>query len=198
MPKPPLIASVLGVAMVISLAACGSSQPEVRQVTEFTEQDAELFEDGVDLIADPEQLEGRWRKEWSRELDLRVRRAEFVGLVTVHTLRTDIDPERRSTYRLLVEVDKELLGEAPDELTLTVHEGQGGFGTIHGNDRRILNQPFVAFLKWYRTDEGGIAPHWHLAPAAEPVAERVKWLIEKRHDKEIEEPGSRRVIIHDN
>jgi hypothetical protein len=192
----PLVSTVVALAAALSVG-CGGAAPKPRPVTEFTERDGRLFEDGVDFVGDPEALGGRWRDEWSEHLDHRVRRADAVAIVMVRTVRTDIDLDRRSTYRLLADVEEELLGALPEELSLTVNEQQQGFTTVQGNEERILNQPFVAFVKWYRTRSGQVEAHWHLAPASEPVLDRTAWLLEKRRDVE-RDRGRRSVVVHDD
>lgn len=185
-------------AVFTGVAACGGSAPPARATSPFTDEHAEVFEDGVDFIADPGHLEGRWRQDWSRDLDRRVSWSDLIARVTIHTLRTDTDLDRVNTYRLIAEVDETLWGEPPeDELTLTVREGEAGYGTIEGNDRRILNQPFVLFLKWYDAPDGNVRPHWHLAPATEPVTARVEYLIENRL-RAPDERADERVIVHEN
>lgn len=179
------------------LSGCGSAPPPARATTPFTAEHAEVFEDGVDFIADPTQLEGRWREDWSRDLDRRVSESDVIAKVTVHTIHTDTDLDRVSTYRLVGEVEEALWGEPPeDEVTLSVREGDPGYGTLEGNDRRVLNQSFVAFIKWYDAPDGTVRPHWHLAPSTEPVVSRVEYLIENRL-RAPEDRADRRVIVHE-
>ncbi len=185
-------------ALASLLAACGSAAPPARSTSPFEAQHAEVFEDGADFIADPTHLEGRWREDWSRDLDRRVSWSDVIARVTVHTLRTDTDLDRVDTYRLIAAIDEALWGQAPeDDLTLTVREGEPGYGTLEGNDRRILNQPFLLFVKWYDTPEGQVRPHWHLAPATEPVVSRVEYLIDNRL-RAPEDRADQRVIVHEN
>lgn len=189
-------ATVLGLGIMASLSACGSSRTQIQRDTRFTEEHAKVFEDGVDFVTDPEQLGGRWRKEWSREIDKRVRFSDAIARVTIHTLRTDISPKGGSTYRLIAEVDKTFVGSLPeDEIMLTVSEGARGYPTIEGNDDRILQESYFVFIKWYENEDGKVAPHWHLSPTNEPVAERLKWLIEDRRDVALEDEGGRRRVI---
>jgi hypothetical protein len=191
-------ASLILLAAPVLLSACGSTAPPARATTPFTAEHAEVFEDGVDFIADPTHLEGAWREDWSRDLDQRVSESDLIARITVHTLRTDTDLERINTYRLQAKIDEALWGEPPeDEVTLTVREGEAGFGTLEGNDRRILNQPFLAFIKWYDAPDGQVRPHWHLAPATEPVVSRVEYLIENRL-RAPEDRAERRVTVHED
>lgn len=191
------IPTLLTVAIAL-LSACGGSATPARQTSPFTEEHAAVFEDGVDFIADPTALEGRWRQDWSRDLDQRVTWSDLIAKVTINTLRTDTDLDRLSTFRLIAVVEDSMWGDPPEEeMVLTVREGEAGFGTIEGNERRILNQPFIAFVKWVETPTGEVSPHWHLAPATEEVTARVEYLIENR----LVDPdarGDRRVIVHEN
>lgn len=189
------------IALVFATAAwttaCGGPPPAPTGHP-FSADDRRTFEDGVDFVADPTALEGRWRQEWSDDLQARIGAADAVAKVTVHTLRTDVDPGRRTTYRLIVGVDERLLGELPSELTLTSAEDEEGYRTIEGNDRRLLQQPFVLFLKWEQvTPDAEAAPHFHLSPATDAVAQRVAYLLERRRGVEREHPV-RRVVVHHN
>lgn len=190
--------SALAFALIALGIGCGGTAEPARATTPFTADHAEIFEDGVDFIADPTSLEGRWREDWSRDLDRRVSESDLIAKVVIHTIHTDTDLDRVSTYRLVAEVTEELWGGAPEEeLQLTVREGEAGYGTLEGNDRRVLDQPFVAFIKWYDAPDGTVRAHWHLAPSTEPVVTRVEYLIENRL-RAPEDRADRRVIVHDN
>jgi len=181
------------------LSACGAAAPVVPVGRPFSADDTRLFGDGVDFVADPTALEGRWRQEWSDDLQGRIGSADAVAMVTVHTLRTDVDPARRTTYRLIVGVDRVLLGElAGEELTLTSGEAEPGFRTVAGNDHRLLQQPFIAFLKWERgLDDATPTLRFHLSPATEAVARRVAYLLERRRGVERQQARPR-VIVRRN
>jgi len=167
----------------------------MRTSSEFTEEHAEFFEDGVDYVANPDALEGRWREEWQREMEKRLEYSDFIGVVTVTTLRTDIDPGRRTSFRLMTAVDKRLFGEAPKGgITLLVRDGQPGYETVAGNQRRILDEHFVAFVKWYEDDNELISAHWHLSPASDIILDRVQELILRREDA----TSRVRVVTHEN
>ncbi|MBN1653045.1 MAG: hypothetical protein JXA30_04645 [Deltaproteobacteria bacterium] len=163
--------------------------------SEFTATHAEFFEDGIDYVANPEALEGRWLQEWQRELEKRLEYSDFIGVITVNTLRTDIDPGRRTSYRLLATVDKSLYGNAPQEgLSLVVRDGQAGYETVDGNQRRILNEKFVVFVKWYETEDDSVLAHWHLSPASKTIVQHVQELIDRRDEAK----SHIRVVTHEN
>ncbi len=190
---------VLASCGALLVAGCGSATREiVPEVTSpFTEADAVLFGNGLDLVADPRLLEGQWLDTWEDELDRRVQAADVVALVTVRTLRTDVDLDRRQTLRLLTHVERTYLGEVSEDLTLSVREGQPSFGLVRDNERRLLGEQYIAFVKW-ADEEGSIRPRWHLSPASEQVALRVRDLLQRRRDVRQEDDVRRRVIIRPN
>lgn len=173
---------VMVVGLVVSLAvACGGSKGNIRPSSPFREEHARFFDDGVDFTADPSVLDGRWAESWAEELDHRVGGADLVAVVVIHMLRTDVDLERRATYRLTGRIANAMFGNAPgDEVVLPVHEAQSGFASVEGNERRILDRTFVAYVKWYEADDGSILPHWHLSPATPAIVKRTEELVARR------------------
>ncbi|MEM9193761.1 MAG: hypothetical protein AAGF12_31590 [Myxococcota bacterium] len=147
----------------------------------FTDEHAAVFEDGVDFVDDPTLLEGPWRDSWSDELDQRVQLSDTILLVDIETIRTDVDLDQMNTYRLILAVNSSLFGQPPaEQLTLTVAQGERGYGTVDGNESRLLDGDFIAFLKFMESDEGEIVPRWHLSPATDGVVRRTEYLIERR------------------
>lgn len=209
---------ILALIASLGLLACGGPPERVfTDIEPFTAEHEPLFENGVDMVRDPEALGGSWLGTWEEELDRRIRLADVVALVTVRTLRDDIgasardygevptleeaDRARRRTFRLIAHPDRVYLGEeqvAGQDLVLSVREGEGGFGTVANNERRLLDEQFIAFIKWDRDEvTGDYRARWHLSPATEAVATRVRSLLERRRDVQAEEDGTRRrVIIH--
>ena len=187
--------SAIGLLLVV---ACGGSTAAAPPVAAALPAELEsIYENGADFVADPEILEGGWRDDWSEELDVRVRTADIIAIVNVPTLRTDIDPEGRTTFRLNSVVDASILGDAAGEIPLESHQGELGFTGVRSNERRIQSQPMVLFLRWAAGENGVNVARWHLSPGTEPVVSRVRYLAERRRGVEREgRPG--RVIVHEN
>lgn len=182
--------------VLVALGCAPALAPEPVATAPLSAEEALLYENGVDHVADPEALEGRWREDWSRELDDRVSGADVVAVVTVKTLRTDTDPGRHVTYRLVLETDRQIVGEIPDDLSLSVSEADGGFNSVDGNERRILDQSFVLFAKYeLAAGNSKVTIRWHLAPATDAVVARVDYLAERRRGVERERP-THRVVVH--
>lgn len=172
-----VIGSLRGVNRAsIAVSACmlfACAEPEklnAATLPTFGETDAAFFDDGVDLVRDPQGVGGLWQQDWERELGERVTRGDLVAVGLVHTLRTDLDLDRRTSYRLVMRVERTLKGETPrGDLTLVSREGARGYASVHGNHERVLQQRFVVFAKRYRDAVGGIVTHWHLSPASDVV-----------------------------
>jgi hypothetical protein len=158
------------VAALLSVQGCATSAASGVSKTPLTADEARAFEHGVDFIATLGGLEGRWRDEWDKDLNVRVGSADAIAIVTVKTQRTDIDPQQRVTHRLFAAVDRVLLGETRgNEVELSVREGVPGFMSVDDNLARIQGQAFVAYLKWYQEEGGRVSAHWHLSPASSEI-----------------------------
>lgn len=140
----------------------------------FMEADKLLFEDGVDMIGEPDGLSGRWAEDWSTELRDRVQRSDLIAVLTVNTLRTEVSPDQRSTHWLVAEVGDVLKGEYNGELGLATMESSIGFDTVERERANILHKPMVVFAKWVADDAGVVRAHWHLAPATKNIVSAVR------------------------
>lgn len=192
--------SIVALALVLLIAGlgCGAAQPVEVVVTPFTSQHEVVFENGVDMIRDPEGTGGGWLASWEEETDQRVTLADVIALVTVRTLRTDVDLDRNETYRVIVHVDRQLLGHLDEETTLTVRAGERGYASVQSNVDHLLEQQFIAFVKWQRGDDGAVRARWHLSPASDPVARRVRDLLASRRQVTDYDSSRRTVIIRNN
>jgi hypothetical protein len=161
--------------MVLSCAACGAQGAQGPQPkSEFSVQDAALFEDGVDLIEDPNQLEGQWRTDWDRQLDQRIAQSDLVALGTVTTLRADVDLEQRTSYQVVVAVERTLEGKASGgDLNLVTRQGSGGYAGIDSHSTQLLNRKVVAFVKYAAGPDNAVIAHFHLSVSSQPVLDRV-------------------------
>jgi hypothetical protein len=175
---------------VVVAGGCGGSSSI--KVTNFTEEHAKLFEDAVDFISDPDLLEDKVGQQWQDDLNKRYDLADFIGIVTVSTLVSEIDLEKRTTFRLASPIVRPILGNSPKkELLLAVSEDSEGYPRVEQNQARILNRNFIAFVKWYKQSNGEPAAHWHLSPASD----RIVGLIDKIAARESEGKKVVRVVV---
>jgi hypothetical protein len=173
---------------------CGGGTGSIRVTSEFTSEDAELFEDGFDFVKEPAALEGQWLEDWQREIKSRVANSDFIATVTVTTLRTDVNPERQTSFRVVANVERKLYGSIPgSELQLTVDEKAVGYASVKDNQDLYLNQVFVAYLKWYEKPDGEVAAHWHLSPASEGIVGATEKLVAERTETS---KVRRKVVVH--
>jgi hypothetical protein len=180
------------------LAAChkAPAAPKVAMAP-LSADEAKLFERGVDFVAKPEGLEGRWREDWNTELEQRVRTADLVALVTVRTLRTDTAPDQRVTHRIAAHVDRVITGKGPsDELELASDEAAAGFASLDQSIARLADQKFVAFVKWSPDSVGEQQAYFHLSPASDEVLTETEGTVTRVRPRE--PARADRVIIHTN
>jgi hypothetical protein len=152
----------LGVAL--STAACAGSGAARREpAAPLTPAQARLFDDGVDLIENPEALQGQWREDWQREVEQRLQQAEMVVVGRVRSVGTDVDLQRRVSFRVDLEVQRVVKGEqVPDELSLIASPGAVGYASLERQREQMLQRELVAFVR--RAADGGAERlHFHLS-----------------------------------
>ncbi len=192
----PLSSLLLALFVTCALSAgCGGGIQSIRVSGEFTAEHAELFEDGFDFVKEPASLDGKWLQSWQQEIQKRVDYSDLVAVVTVNTLRTDVDPERQTSYRVVAEIERRIYGGFPDaEIELTVDENAVGYASVKENQELLLNRVFVAYVRWYETEAGEIAGHWHLSPASDGVVGATEKLVKERTEQKKE--MRRKVVVH--
>lgn len=185
-------------ALAAAASGCGSSTPQV-VVTPMTPESESAFENGVDFIDDPTLLEGSWLDAWESDIEHRVTLSDAIAVVRISTVRRDTDLDRHDTYHLVATIESMRMGTLPAEVSLAARESDVGFGTLVGNDDRLLTPPadhpdhFLLYVKWTRAEDGPLVARWHLSPAGARVVARVNSLVELRRQSTEER---RRVIVH--
>ena len=176
----------------LGVAACGGSEKRVAKPGEFTPQHAALYDDGVDLIEDPDSLQGRWRSDWELELDQRLADSDLVALGKVTTLREEINPEGRATYHLLFRVDRAYRGQArAKEISLASREGASGYASIAQHREHMIDRPLIGFVRYaVHPVTGEVSPHFHLMPPSDAVSRGIE-----RYDARLN-PHRVKVIEH--
>jgi hypothetical protein len=150
--------------MALWVAACAGAGAARREPAQpLTSAQARLFDDGVDLIADPEALQGEWRDDWEREVEQRLEQADVVVVGRVRAVSTDVDLQRRVSFRVALDVERVVRGdEVPGELSLVSLEGAIGYPSLERQRERILQRELVAFVRRAGGDAGERL-HFHLS-----------------------------------
>ena len=162
---------------------------------EFTPEHAELFEDGFDFVKAPGSLEGEWLEGWRQDIEKRVNNSDFVAVITVTTLRTEVNLDRQTSYRVVAEIERKLYGDYPaSEIELTTDENAYGYASVKENQEQYLNRVFVAYVRWYEKADGEVGGHWHLSPGSEAVVSATESLIAQRTDKT--KKKVHKVVVH--
>lgn len=166
--------------------ACGAQAVGAAEPGEFTSRHADLFDDGADLIDNPEGLQGRWLSEWGADVSERLAEADWVATGKVTTIHVEVDPENRATYHVVFQVDRALKGEPPRrELSLSSRKGAAGYASLEQHRGHLLDRGFVAFVR-YASDTGARVPHFHLMPPSGPVLRAVERYDAKQHPHRVQ------------
>lgn len=140
----------------------------------FLESDVVLFDEGVDFLAEPSDLDGRWQEVFSSDLSRRVERSDTIAVVQVDALGTEQGPDGLKTYLLTASPEEVLKGGLSGPITLSAPQGSPGFGSIERSRARLLKERFTAFIRFYERDGGTVGAHFHLSPASEGVLGAVR------------------------
>lgn len=177
--------------LALPALGCGGSKQSTGVETPLTAQQLALFEDGVDMLADPGALQDTWRSDWEQETRARIAESDQIVLGDVTTVRTQEDPGQAVSYYVVMSVKKTLLGEpAGAELVLTSREGAAGYGNLGDQRDRLLRMSVVAFVK--RAREGStVVPHFHIVIPSQPLFAAIE-----EHTKRKSSKNEVRVITH--
>ena len=185
------VAIVLG---LLGVASCGASRgSSMRPHAEFTAEDARLFEDGVDLIENPDQLEGQWKLDWDRDLDRRVAQSDLIVIGTVNTLRDDVDLDQNTSYQIVLATERALVGEKPgSEMILISRQGATGYSSVQEHRGHLLGRKLIAFVRYAIGENDAAVAHFHLSSPSEAVTARIDTFEAQRR------PSSVKIVEHKN
>lgn len=181
--RPSLLAAALLLA-----AACTHDKvdPNVptRPLSSWVAEEAQLFDDGIDVGAIPPGSGQPERDEANAtRIPRRVDTAD--GIATVKVIGVSSEPlGDRTRYRIELEVDgNPIIGRMPGpRFTITVEPEAPSFATIRANAERIVGRKLVIYLKSYAAAEEGDEPviHFHLSPASPSVLQGIDTYKTKR------------------
>jgi hypothetical protein len=167
-------------ALVVLTAACGGGTG-IRPSSPLTAEHRRLFDNGFDWLTQPEALTGAWRDQWQEALELRVSESDLVAVVRLRALRADQNPEGRTTYRLIVDVDQVLFGTAPgSELSLTSTDDDPGYTSVRAKEQSAAGNDFIAYIKWYSDEYDIVQGRWQLTPASQALRDQTQALVARR------------------
>jgi len=175
--------NLLSTAVALTLFACGGPSQQIRARAPWDPELAPFFDDAVDFISNPGDLEGTWSSSYASELRARSDSADLVCRAHVDTVREDIGVDGERRKHLLARVTSGLFGAIPadERLHLVVDEGSAGFDTVDQSTNRILNNVFVVFVRWYEDENGQLRSHWHLSPGSRAVVQSTRRALEERN-----------------
>ena len=171
-------ARVFSVRVLIAVIACWgigcAGAAANAPTTDFRASDVALFDNSVDLVAEPAIVEGE-----HGAFERRVARADLVASIRVQSLHAEL-VKRRAAYRLMVRVKDRIKGTSSRDLELRVSDDEPGYRSVELNEDRLLHEPFIAFVKWQAVpDSTELIAHWHLSPDSEAVRDKIDYVLRR-------------------
>lgn len=171
--------SLLAAALAALLAACSPPKPAsgpTRPLSEWTGEEAQLLDDGIDIGAIPLGDASPGRDETSEGLiPRRMDSSDAVVLGKVIAVSSEPNGENKKRFRLEI-ASIELLSGKPLEgnVVLKVEPNAPSYGTIRAVDTHLIGRKLVVFVRQYAADDGGEpVTHYHLSPATKPVLDGI-------------------------
>jgi hypothetical protein len=167
---------------LVVVTGCASQGIDVTTLPRFSEADRTLFDDGVDMVAEPEGLGGPLLAQWEGELGQRLEHSDIVAVGRFHTVRETVDLDHQATHRLIMKVETRYRGKAKGDLTLGSRHDAPGHETIGRHRDRLLKEKFVAFVRRFRSDRDEVELHFRLMPATESLLQRLDAHFQSQRD----------------
>ncbi len=185
--RSPLAVVAASVTRAVSLVlgACGKPAPKgpalpSRPHSAWTAEEAQLFDDGIDVGAIPPGDAPPSRDEANEDrIPARVDTAD--GVVIAKGVGVSSEPMGdRKRYRIELAQEGEPLAGAsvPVPFTLSLEPDAPAYGTIRSQDAKLIGRKLVVFFKRYAPDPEEDAveaiTHFHLSPASAAVLDAIK------------------------
>lgn len=148
-----------------------------REIRPFPSTLSQAFDDGVDYIADVDNLGGRLAADWRDQIDILTRESDLIVAVRIETVTSGAEASASGTYRLTAAaITAPIVGDRPDNnrVELRVSEGELGYNTVRANLRRLQSGEYFLFARWYTNDDGQVRAHWHLTPRTDAALQRIQ------------------------
>jgi hypothetical protein len=175
------------VLLVVGLGGCGGKKMSVGDP--WDPEEAQFFDDGVDLVKDVSALSGEWAFRQKNWLEGRNQLSDFIALVDIRSVQTHQDLDGAEMKRIDVKVLEVIYGTAPDPVIfLESRENASGHELVLRYERHLKGK-FILFVRWFRKKGGGgtgkeVGHHFHLSVASKSMLEEVTKRVMLRKQEE--------------
>jgi hypothetical protein len=186
--------SVLFLGIVLCAAGCGGAFSSVGPP--WRSEDAQFFDDGIDLIENPTVLSGAWGDRQKNWTEGRIQLADVVAAVEISAVQSEVDVDKNEARRIDAVVSDILYGSLKDrQVSLKSPSASPGFGSILRNEKQ-LNGRFILFYRTFEIQgedgEKALGHHFHLSPASSALLEYVTQRVSLRVQAEAKAQAQRR------
>ena len=181
--------SVAVVSMLAWAIACGpaakTAQGPTRPESAWSGEDAELFEDGIDIGAiSATGAASPTATDDGNDIKITSRVYKGDGVVLAKVIGVSSEPvgeKNRYRLELLVEGDALAGAKIDSPFTLKIEPTSPAFGSVRSQDAQLIGKKFVVFFKRYASEDGDEPiTHFHLSPGNEHIIGQVKAVATKK------------------
>jgi hypothetical protein len=175
---------------VAGLSGLGCTKTILDVGEPWDSKEAPFFDDGVDVIKDPQALSGEWAYRQRNWLEGRIQLADTISIVNIQSVQTKTDVEGNSVKRIDVAVVKPIYGQTPaEDLSLVSPQDAPGHELLLRFERHLQGR-FILFARWFKNDRDNaeqVEHHFHLSPASEALLDEVETRAQLRIREEAKE-----------
>ncbi len=164
-------------AIALFTVACGTA---FKTGNPWNPGESRLFDDGIDLLADPGKLSGKWGYEAENELDARSNLADMVAVVEILSVQTNTDLDGKQAKRIAIKVVKTLYGSSPSsQFPVISAEDSFGYKLIIRHEASLSGRQ-IMFIRWFDEENGSLGSHFHFSPYSKALTSSLKTRLESR------------------
>ncbi len=176
---------LLLLTIALSVSSCGPRAAPVG--APWNPGDAVFFDDGADLIIDPDALSGRAGFQQKDALEARIQLSDLAAVVEISSLHTESDVDKKESKRLEVASIETLYGSFPrGNLSLKTPSSSPGYELIVRHES-YLEGDFILFYRGFKDIEDNgekVGYHFHLTKASSTLIRYIKQRLTARREAE--------------
>jgi hypothetical protein len=179
----PLVLSVCFIALFF--AGCGAKSAPIGEP--WNSRDAVYFDDGADLIVDPNALSGAIGREQKDSLEARIQLSDLVAVIEIYSLHTEKNVDKKESKRIEVNSIDTMYGSFPrGSLPLKTASSSPGYELMVRHEAHLAGN-FILFYRGFQEIEENkekIGCHFHLTKASPELIQYIKLRLKARQKEE--------------
>ncbi|MBN2802066.1 MAG: hypothetical protein JXR91_03130 [Deltaproteobacteria bacterium] len=154
-----------------------------QNLSAWNPDEAQFFDDSIDIIEDYNNLSGQWEFDAKEEFNGRSNLADIIAIVNITSIQTSQDNSGKEEKRIEMLVTKFIYGTLESNDIVLATNAESKSYTLIMRYEKNLKGEHLLFLRRFKTSEG-YGEHFHISPASDKLKNSVRELVEKRIEAE--------------